>query len=108
VSFLSGDRLSSIIAAEHTISLESGTVPINTCPYRLPGNQREETDKKVTRFLEDGIIRENTLPGNSPLLVVSKKVDVDGEKRWRLVVDFGRLNEKTIGKAHALPDTRYY
>jgi hypothetical protein len=36
VFFLSGGRLSSTSAAEHTIPFESGTVPINTRPYRLP------------------------------------------------------------------------
>ena len=58
----------------------------------------------MTRLLEDGIITESTSPWNSPILVVPKKAGVDGEKRWRLLADFRRLNEKTIGDAHPLPD----
>jgi len=54
--------------------------------------------------LEEGIIVESNSPWNSPLLVVPKRVGPDGEKKWRLVVDFRRLNEKTIGDAYPLPD----
>jgi hypothetical protein len=104
VFFLPGDRLRCTSAAEHTIHLEPGTVPINTHPYRLPESQRQETDRQVTRLLEDSITTESTSPWNSPILVVPKKAGVDGAKRWRLVADFRRLNEKTIGDAHPLPD----
>jgi hypothetical protein len=101
---LPGDLLSCTSAAEHMIHLEPEPVPINTRPYRLPESQRQEIDRKVTRLLEDGIITESNSPWNSPILVVPKKAGVDGEKRWRLVVDFRRLNEKTTGGAHPLPD----
>jgi hypothetical protein len=104
VFFLPGDRLSCTSAAEHTIHLEPGTTPINTRPYRLPESQRQEIDRQVTRLLEDGIITESTSPWNSPILVLPKKIGVDGDRRWRLVVDFRRLNEETIGDAHPLPD----
>lgn len=41
-----------------------------------------------------------TRPGltwRSPLPVVPKKVDSEGKKGWRSVIDFIKLNEKTIG-----------
>jgi hypothetical protein len=38
------------------------------------------------------------------LLIVSKKTGASGEKKWRLVVDFRKLNEKTIGDEYPLPD----
>jgi hypothetical protein len=31
-------------------------------------------------------------------------VGPDGERKWRLVVDFRKLNEKTVGNAYPLPD----
>jgi hypothetical protein len=52
----------------------------------------------------EGIIVESNSLSNSPILVVPKRVGPDGEKKWRLVVDFRRLNEKTIGEAQPLPD----
>jgi hypothetical protein len=54
--------------------------------------------------LEDGIIVESNSPWNSPILVMLKRVGAEGVQNWRLVVDFRRLHEKTIGDAHFLPD----
>jgi hypothetical protein len=88
VFFLPGDRLSCTTVMKRTIHLEPGTVPINTRPYRLPESQRKEIDRQVTNLLEEGIIVESNSPWNSPILVVPKRVGADGEKKWRLVVDF--------------------
>ena len=38
------------------------------------------------------------------MLVVPKKSDASGEKRWRLASDYRKLNEKTVGDAYPLPD----
>ena len=91
-------------AVKHTIHLEAGTVPISTRPYRLPESQRKEIDRKFTNLLEEGIIVQSNSPWNSPILVVPKRVGADGKQKWRVVVDFRRLNEKTIRDAHPLPD----
>jgi hypothetical protein len=104
VFFLQGDRLSSTTAAKYTIRLEPGTVPLNTRPYRLPESQKHEIESQVTKLLEEGVIEESNSPWNSPILVVPKKVGVDCKQKWRLVVDFRRLNERTVGDAHPLPD----
>jgi len=104
VFFLQGDHLSCTSAVKHNIHLEPGTVPINTRPYRLPESQRKEIDRQVTKLLEEGIIVESYSPWNSPILVVPKWVGADGEKKWHLVVNFQRLNKKTIGDAHPQPD----
>ena len=36
--------------------------------------------------------------------IVPKKPDSKGNKRWRTVIDYRALNEKTIGNAHPLPN----
>jgi hypothetical protein len=90
-------QLSSTNAIKHTIRLVPGTSAINTRLYRLPEAQKEETDRQVTRLLKEGIIEESDSPWNSPILVVPKKEGVKGDKQWRLVVYFGKLNEKTVG-----------
>ena len=58
----------------------------------------------MKQLLEDGIIAKSDFPWNSPLLVVPKKVGPDGKRKRRLVVDFRKLNEKTIGNACPLPE----
>jgi hypothetical protein len=102
--FLPENRLSCTSAMKHKIHLEPGTGPINTNPYRLPESQKKEIDRQVTNLLEEGIIAESNSVWNSPILVVPKRVGADGEQKWHLVVDFRRLNEKTLVDAHPLPD----
>jgi len=56
-------------------------------------------------YLEwEGVITASELPWNAPLLVVTKKPDVNGEVKYRVCVDFRRLNEVTIGDAFPLPN----
>jgi hypothetical protein len=62
----------------------------------------------VKKLLEDGIIAKRDSPWNSPLLVVPQKVGPYGKRKWRLVVDFHKLDEKTVGDAYPLPDITEY
>lgn len=102
--YLPGDRLSCTNAARHTIQLEPSVTPINTQPYRLPESQKEEIERQVEQLVEEGIVTPSESPWNSPLLIVPKRAGPDGKPKWRMVVDFRKLNEKTIGDAHPLPD----
>jgi hypothetical protein len=58
----------------------------------------------VKKLLQEGIIEESNSPWKSPILVVPKKVDASGQEKFRLVVDYRKLNEKTVGNAYPLPD----
>jgi hypothetical protein len=58
----------------------------------------------VKKLLQEGIIEESISPWNSPILVVPKKIDASGEQKFRLVVDYSKLNKKTVGNAYPLPD----
>jgi hypothetical protein len=84
--------------------VEVGTDPINTRPYRLPEAQKEEVNRQVQKLLQEGIIEESDSPWNSPILVVPKKEDASGQRKFRLVVDYRRINVKTMGNAYPLPD----
>jgi hypothetical protein len=106
IFYLPGDTLSCTNATRHSITLVPGTAPINTRPYRLPEAQKIEREKQVTKLANEGIIDECSSPSNSPLLIVPKKADASVEVKWRLVVDFRKLNEKTVGNAYPLPE--YY
>jgi hypothetical protein len=104
IFYLPGDTLSCTTTVKHFISVIPGMSPINTRPYRLPESQKAKVDKQVYKLLKEGVITESNSPWCSPLLVVPKKTDASGEKKWRLVVDFRKLNEKTIGDAYPFPD----
>jgi len=52
------------------------------------------------KLLEQVIIEPSLPPFNSLLWPVSKKPDANGNKRWRLVIDFRKLNDKIIGDAY--------
>lgn len=104
VFYLSGDILSSTQATRHSIRVEPGTEQINTRPYRLPETQKVEVEKQVEKLLKEGVIEESNSPWNSPILVVAKKADASGQQKFRLVVDYRKLNEKTVGDAYPLPD----
>ena len=101
---LPGEVLSSTTAVKNEIKLEPRTEPVHSRTYRLPESQRQEVNRQVEEIRESGIITESYSPWNSPLLVVPKKEDASGEKRWRLVIDYRKLNEKTVGDAYPLPD----
>ena len=58
----------------------------------------------MKELVEDDIITKSDSPWNSPLLIVPTKGGPDGRPKWRMVVSFRKLNEKTIGDAHPLPD----
>ena len=104
IFYLPGDKLSSTGAAQHVINIEAGTQPINTRPYRLPEAQKKEVQTQVKKLLDEGIIEESCSPWNSPILLVPKKADASGTRKFRLVVDYRKLNAKTIGNAYPLPD----
>ena len=36
--------------------------------------------------------------------MVPKKLDASGQQKFRLVVDYRKLNERTVGNAYPLPD----
>src|SRR5699024_4205311 len=75
-------------------------------PYRLPQSQQQvaKINKQVNSMLEQGIIERSTSPWNSPLLLVPKKSDASGEKKFRIVIDFRKLNDETLGDAYPLPN----
>ena len=54
--------------------------------------------------MTDNFIEDSDSPYNSPVWVVPKKPDPDGNKRWRMVIDFRKLNEKTVKDAYPLPN----
>lgn len=75
--------------------------------YPYPPHLRTEVNGQISKLLEDGIIRPSRSPYNSPLWIVPKKENSLGEKQYRLVIDFKRLNAITIPDAYPIPDINH-
>ncbi|VVC39111.1 Aspartic peptidase domain,Zinc finger, CCHC-type [Cinara cedri] len=106
IFYLEGDQMTCTNAMQHEIKSPGVTQPIHQKPYRLPYAQKREIAKQVGEMQRDGIITSSDSPWNAPLLVVPKKSDVFGEKKYRVVMDFRKLNSITVGDAFPMPNIR--
>lgn len=103
VFYLEGDPLKHTDVIQHEIELKPGTTPIFTRQYRIPESQKEEIQKQLDDLESRGIIEKSNSPWNSPLLLVPKKDNEKGEKRFRLVIDYRRLNGVTQPLSYPIP-----
>ncbi|KAL7287676.1 hypothetical protein TKK_0018073 [Trichogramma kaykai] len=101
--FLEGDELTATNIVEHKIPTIDDN-PVNQKQYRLAFHLKNEVDKQVADLLQKGIIRHSRSSYNSALWVVPKKPGADGKPKWRVVVDFRPLNEKTIAMSFPMPN----
>ena len=78
--------------------------PVYIKNYRIPQSQREIIHQHIDKLVEDGIVEPSQSEFNSPVLLVPKKSLPDSkEKRWRLVIDYRRVNDKLIADKYPLP-----
>lgn len=82
----------------HPITVERGTRPIASQPYRLSSEWEEQVRSELDTLLEAGIIRPSTSPWASPTVPVKKP---DGS--LRLCVDFRRINSVTVPDPFPMP-----
>lgn len=99
---LEGDPLSHTTAIKHSIPT-GDTSPINVKSYRLPECHKNEVDTQIKKMLDQNIIRPSTSPWNAPVWVVPKKMDASGKQKWRIVIDFRRLNDATVSEVYPIP-----
>lgn len=88
---------------KHKINLKNET-PIFTKSYRFPAVHKEEVKTQINKMLKQGIIQDSISPWSSPVWIVPKKTDASGKKKWRLVIDYRKLNEQTIDDKYPLPN----
>lgn len=101
--YLPGDSLNSTPTMKHEIPTSTNN-PISSKIYRLPKIHEKEANSQIQKMLDQNIIRPSKSPWNSPIWIVPKKKDASGQQKWRLVCDFRKLNEITIGDSYPLPN----
>lgn len=103
VFHLPDDRLTVTNVYKHKIHLEPHATPAYVKPYRLPQAQKTEIENQIDKMLKDGIIEPASSPWSAPLLIVPKKSDKTGIRKWRLVIDYRALNTKIQNDKFPLP-----
>uniref|UniRef100_A0AAG5DCG3 RNA-directed DNA polymerase n=1 Tax=Anopheles atroparvus TaxID=41427 RepID=A0AAG5DCG3_ANOAO len=77
--------------------------PTYTKSYRYPHNLKKDVEEQIKELLENGIISPSNSPYSSPIWVVPKKQDASGKKKIRVVIDYRKLNDKTVNDKFPMP-----
>ena len=72
--------------------------------YKFPPVHKEEITKQVRELSKNKIVKHSQSPHNTPVWIVPKKPDSKGNIKWRMVLDFRKLNVKIIGDSYPLPN----
>ncbi|GFT35751.1 retrovirus-related Pol polyprotein from transposon 17.6 [Trichonephila clavipes] len=89
-------ELSAAATEHHRISLQHD-YPIKCPIYKIPFNLRNEFRRQITDLEKAGIISKSNSQYNTPALFVKQK------EKWRLVLDFRKLNEITLTQDFIIP-----
>lgn len=103
IFYIEGDPLTFSNHTKHSIPTTSN-VPIHTKTYRFPQIHEDEVKTQVKKMLDQDIIQPSSSPWTSPIWVVPKKHDASGKQKWRLVIDYRKLNDVTVGDSYPLPN----
>lgn len=82
--------------------LLNNNAPVYTKNYRLPYAQKTEINNQVKTLLENDLIELSNSPYNSPIIIVPKK-STDGKPKYRMCIDYRRLNKNIIADKFPLP-----
>lgn len=77
--------------------------PVHVKSFRHPHSMKTIIQEQIQKLLDDNIIRPSISPYSAPVWIVDKKKDASGKKKYRMVIDYRRLNEKTIEDKYPLP-----
>ena len=72
--FKESTALPPVHEVDNCIPLKDGIEPISVRPYRYAHFQKNEIEKQVQDMLKLGLIKPNTSPFSSPVLLVKKKM----------------------------------
>ncbi|XP_062532989.1 uncharacterized protein LOC101738890 [Bombyx mori] len=99
---LPDEPLSFSPSIQHEIKT-TNDIPIHTKSYRFPECHKQEVETQINKMLDQDIITPSSSPWSSPIWVVPKKADASGQKKWRIVIDYRKLNDITVGEVYPIP-----
>ncbi|XP_045541509.1 uncharacterized protein LOC106718281 [Papilio machaon] len=113
-------RLSTIISARDYSELKDAVRAAEdeelgqpSSPYNIFNAQRKdyhicslkpEIEKQIKQMLDEDIIEPSQSEWSSPILLVPKKSDDKNNKKWRLVIDYRKLNDVIQDDKFPLPN----
>lgn len=96
------EKLSATTAIKHKI-LTKDEEPTYTKSYRYPHHFKKDIEEQIQEMLDNGIITHSESPYSSPIWVVPKKMDASGTRKVRVVIDYRKLNDKTVDDKFPIP-----
>eukprot|EP00833_Pecoramyces_ruminatium_P007356 jgi/Orpsp1_1/1181388/evm.model.c7180000077042.1 len=98
---VSSDDLEPSKLLPHHINLEENVKPIKQKPYKISQVQSTALKEELQKLIDKNLIEPSHSPWSSPVVLVQKK-----NGKWRLCIDFRKLNNVTVKDAYALPKIR--
>lgn len=96
------EKLTATSAIKHKIDTTDNQ-PIYTKSYRYPHTFKKDVEDQIKELFENGIIKHSVSPYSSPIWVVPKKLDASGKRKVRVVIDYRKINDKTISDRFPIP-----
>lgn len=101
---LPGDKLETCNVYNQHIQTKVDSSPVYVKPYRVPFSQKAEIQKQIHEMLDNDIIEPASSEWSSPILMVPKKTKAGEPQKWRLVVDYRKLNLQLVDNKFPLPN----
>lgn len=96
-----GDNLTFTHEIKHEIRLTNNN-PVYNKIYRYHQVHEKEIKTQIRDMLKQGIIKESNSPYNFPFRIVQKKMDNSHKQKWRIVIDYRKINEQAT-----IPNSKY-
>ena len=88
---------------DHTITLVPGKLPKKGAVYKLSRDEMEALRETISKLQAAKWITMTSSPFAAPAMMVGKKDDKEGNRQYRMVVNYKELNAMTISAEYPLP-----
>ena len=103
IFWLEGDSLGSCNVERHEINLTNDK-PVYVKQFPLSHKLKDIAIEETQKLITNDLVRTSKSAFNASAWIVAKKQLADGKKRWRLVIDYRKINEKTVPDLYLLPN----